>query len=227
MHDRLGTWARTAVWALPVYGVLLAAGTITQQPDYRTDFASYADYVTTTTFLASHVIASIAGAAVGLIGMAALFVLTEDASPKRARWGFVSSAFGQIGLASIFGVAAFAQPAIGRAFLDGERAVAEAINADVYGGPLVAIATLSLLAFVASGVLLGGAARRMGTWPGWAGVTFTTSIVVFAVGVFVEVPFLQPLAAIALTVACLAIARAAGEPGHEGTVVFADEVTVR
>ena len=53
MNDRLGTWARRAVWALPVYGVLLAVGTITQQPDYRTDFAAYADYITTSTFLAT------------------------------------------------------------------------------------------------------------------------------------------------------------------------------
>ena len=151
MNDRLGTWARTAVWALPVYGVMLAGGTITQQPDYRTDFPAYADYITSSMFLASHVIASIGGAVVGLIGMTALCVLTEHVSPRRARWGFVSSAFGQIGLASIFGVAAFAQPAIGRAFLDGERAVAEAINADVYGGPLVATAAVSLVAFIAGG----------------------------------------------------------------------------
>lgn len=227
MNDRLGTWARRAVWALPVYGVLLAVGTITQQPDYRTDFAAYADYITTSTFLATHVIASIAGAAVGLIGMTALCALTEHVSPTRARWGFVSSTFGQIGLASIFGVAAFAQPAIGRAFLDGERAVTETINADVYGSPLFATAALSLLAFVAGGILLGGAARRVGTWPGWAGVTFTTSITVFAIGVFVEVPFLQPVAAMGLTVAGVAIARAAGVPDREGTVAFADEVTVR
>jgi hypothetical protein len=148
-------------------------------------------------------------------------------SPKRARWGFVTSAIGQIGLASIFGVAAFAQPAIGRAFLDGERTVAETINADVYGGPLFATAGLSLLAFVASGIFLGGAARRVGTWPRWTGVTFTTSIAVFAVGVFVEVPFLQPLAAFGLAVAGLAIARAAGVSDREGTRTFADEVTVR
>ncbi len=227
MNDRLGTWARTAVWALPVYGVLLAGGTITQQPDYRTDFTAYADYITTSMFLASHVIASIGGAVVSLIGMTALCLLTEHVSPRRARWGFVTSAIGQIGLASIFGVAAFAQPAIGRAFLDGERAVAETINADVYGGPLVATAAVSLVAFIAGGVLLGGAARRVGTWPRWAGVTFTTSITVFAVGVFVEVPFLQPVAAIGLTVASVAIARAAGVPDREGTVAFVDEVTVR
>ena len=67
----------------------------------------------------------------------------------------------------------------------------------------------------------------MGTWPRWAGVTFTTSIAVFAAGVFVEVPFLQPVAAIGLTVASVAIARAAGVPDREGTVAFVDEVTVR
>ena len=227
MNDRMGTWARKAVWAIAVYGALLAISTLTQQPDYTVDFGAYASYVTTSTFLASHLIASIAGATLGLVGMAALFVLTEHASPGRAKSGFVLSAFGQIGLASIFGVAAFAQPAIGRAFLDGERAVAEAINADVYGGLLVATAALSLVAFVAGGILLGGAARRVGPWPRWAGVAFATSVTVFAVGVFVEVPFLQPVAAIGLTVAGVAIAQVAGVPDRAGTVAFADEVTVR
>jgi hypothetical protein len=227
MSDRLGTWARTAVWAVPVYGALLAVGTFTQQPDYRTDFAAYAAYVTTSTFLASHVVASIAGAAIGLVGMAALFVLTDHASPRRARSGFVLSVFGQVGLVSVFGVAAFAQPAIGRAFLDGDRAVAEAINADVYGGPLVATAALSLFMFVAGGILLGSAARRVAKWPRWAGVALAVSITVFAVGVFVEIPFLQPLTGIGVAVAGIAIARAARFPDRAADVTFADRVTVR
>ena len=135
MNDRLGTWARRAVWAVPVYGVLLAVGTINSNPTIgptspRTRTTSRRRRSSRPTL-----IASIAGAAVGLIGVTALCALTEHVSPRRARWGFVSSAFGQIGLASLFGVAAFAQPAIGRAFLDGERAVAETINADVYGSP--------------------------------------------------------------------------------------------
>ena len=182
MNDRLGTWARRAVWALPVYGVLLAVGTITQQPDYRTDFAAYADYITTSTFLATHLDREHRRRGCRPHrGDRALRV--DGARIAEAREvGFVSSAFGQIGLASLFGVAAFAQPAIGRAFLDGERAVAETINADVYGSPLFATAALSLLAFVAGGIFLGGAARRVGTWPRSA-VTFTTSITVFAVGV--------------------------------------------
>lgn len=227
MNDRLESWARRAVWALPVYGALLAISTLTQQPDYRTDFAAYATYVTTSTFLASHVIASIAGAAIGLVGMAALGVLTEHASPGRAKSGFLLSTFGQVGLVSIFGVAAFAQPAIGRAFLDGDRSVAEAVNADLYGVPLSATAGLSLLLFVAGGILLGSASRRVRTWPRWAGMAFAVSITVFAVGVLVEIPFLQPLAAIGVAVAGVAIARAAGVPNRAETVALADEVTVR
>ena len=58
-------------------------------------------------------------------------------------------------------------------------------------------------------------------------MTFATSITVFAIGVVVEVPFLQPLAAIGLTAAGAAIARAAGVPDREGIVATADEVTVR
>jgi hypothetical protein len=227
MDDRLGTWARTAVWALPVWGVLLAVGTLTQQPDYRTEFADYAEYVTTPTFLASHLVASIAGAAVGLIGMVALFVLTEDTSPGRATSGFVLSAFGQVGLVSIFGVAAFAQPAIGRAFLDGQHSVAEPINADVYGGPLSATAGLSLLLFLVGGILLGSAARRVPAWPRWAGRAFAASITVFAIGVFVEIPFLQPLAGIGIAVASVEIARAAGDPHLEEAVALAEGVEIR
>lgn len=226
MNDRLGTWARTAVWALPVWGVLLAVSTLTQQPDYRIEFADYAAYITTPTFLASHLVASMAGAAIGLVGMVALFVLTDGASPGRASWGLALSTFGQVGLVSVFGAAAFAQPAIGRAFLGGDRAVAEAINADVYGVPLSATAALSLLLFIAGGILLGSAARRARAWPHWAGTTFAASITVFAIGVFVEMPFLQPLAGIGVVAASVAIARAARSPDRSGAAV-PDRVTVR
>jgi hypothetical protein len=132
MNDRIGTWGRSAVWALPVFGVLLVAGAIAQHAEYRPDVAAYANHVTTTTFLASDLIASFGDTAVGLVVM--------------------------------------------------------------------------------------------------AGAAFATSVVVFVVGVFMEmqVPFLQPLTAIGLTVAGVAIARAraAAAPGSEGTV-FADEEMVR
>src|ERR671914_2606076 len=64
-------FARAGLWFLPIYGVLLALSTLTQQPDYETDFRGYAEYITTDRFLVSHLGASIAGASLGLLGVVA------------------------------------------------------------------------------------------------------------------------------------------------------------
>src|SRR5438132_4299207 len=68
--DRITRWG---LWLLPVWAVLLFVGTIDHQPDTRTDFAGFARYVTTPEFLASHIVASIIGAAIGVLGLLALF----------------------------------------------------------------------------------------------------------------------------------------------------------
>ena len=209
MDDRLLGWGRIAVWALPAYGVLLALGTFTQQPDYQADFPAYARYVTTTRFLASHLIASVAGAGFGIVGAAGVVVLAGGAGPRRLGWAFGLWSFAQVGLASVFGVAAFFQPAIGRAFLEWNREIAVAINADVYGGALFLTAGLSVLLFIAGGVLLGTGAGRTPPWSQWAGRTFAVSVAVFAVGNVVAVPFVQPLAGLGIALAGAGIAIAA------------------
>ena len=43
-------FARIGLWLIPLYGALLALGTITHQPDYDTDFQAYAEYITTDRF---------------------------------------------------------------------------------------------------------------------------------------------------------------------------------
>ena len=198
--ERAQNWGRIAVWALAVYGVLLAAATITHQPDYTTDFASYANYVTTQRFLLSHLIGSIAGAGFGLIGGAALLVLAGQFAPQLAGWGFVTWTFAQVGLVSVFGVAAFFQPAIGRAFLGGAGEAATAINEEVYGGTLFALAGLSMLLFIAGAVLLGMAARKTPTLPSWAGVTLAASAVLFVFG-FLFIDVVQPVAGLGIAAA--------------------------
>lgn len=40
-------------YARAVYGVLTMPGTLTHQPDYKTDFPAYARYITTRTLLAA------------------------------------------------------------------------------------------------------------------------------------------------------------------------------
>jgi hypothetical protein len=200
MADRLRNWGRIALWALPVYGLLLAVSTITHQPDYKTDFPAYARYVTTSQFLLSHLVASIGGAGFALVGAAGLFILTDQAAPRLARWGFVLWSFAQVGLASVFGVAAFFQPAIGRSFLDGGGDVAVGINEDVYGGPVLAVVGLSMLFFVIGGIMLGIAASRRELLPRWAGLTFAASPALFVL-TFLFFDTIQPLAGLGIAVA--------------------------
>jgi hypothetical protein len=207
MNDRLQKWGGLALWALPVYGALLAVSTITHQPDYQTDFPAYARYVTTSQFLLSHLVASIGGAGFGLVGAAGLFIVTDRMAPRLARWGFVLWAFAQVGLASVFGVAAFFQPAIGRAFLEGGGQVAVGINEDVYGGPLFVMAGLSLQLFTAAGILLGLAASRTRVLPRWAGFVFAASAVVFVLSFFFDV--VQPVGGLGIGFAGIGFALAA------------------
>lgn len=200
MTDRLLNWGRLALWALPVYGVLLAVSTITHQPDYQTDFPAYARYVTTPQFLLSHLVASIGGAAFALVGAAGLLILADQVAPRLARWGFVLWSFAQVGLASVFGVAAFFQPAIGRAFLDGGGDIAVAINEDVYGGPVLVVVGLSLLLFTAGGIMLGVAASRRQMLPRWAGFTFAASVTLFVLSFFLF-DVIQPLGGLGIAAA--------------------------
>lgn len=197
--------ARYGVWALVVYGLLLAASTFTHQPDPATDFAGYAGYVTTTTFLVSHLMASIAGAGVGVIGAVALAVVAHPRSSRRAELGMAAWTLGQAALLAVFGAAAFAQPAIGRMFLGGDERLAIALDGDVYGAPLFATVAVGLLLFVTGSVLLAGAVRRVPGAPRWATHTLWASTVVFVLSGF-TVSALQPFAGVIFAVAAAAIA---------------------
>jgi hypothetical protein len=185
-------FARIGLWLIPIYGALLALSTLTQQPDYDTDFRSYADYITTDRFLASHLGASIAGAALGLLGfVAALAFLVRGPAVTAAVLGTASMIVGNVLFTAVFGVAAFAQPAIGRAFLDGASGVRE-LNEDVYGTPLFATAGIGLFFFVAGAILLGVTIARVGRPLKWVGIAFSASLVLFVLG-FVFLDIAQPI----------------------------------
>ena len=204
----LGGWARTWVWLLPAWGVLLALSTVTHQPSYDTDFEGYADYVTTTPFLLSHLLASIGGAVLAVIGATAL-AIARAATPeaRSALGGLIAFLAAQVLMTAGFAVAAFFQPAIGRAFHDGHDAVARAVNEDVYGPELFATIGLGLLLFIVGAALLGRAAHRSGVAPVWAGRAFALAAPVFAVsGLTLEV--LQPLAGLVIAAGAAALARA-------------------
>ena len=212
-------YARGLLWALPVWAVLLAVSTLSQQPDYKTDFPAYAQYVTTTPFLISHIFASILGAAIGILGLTALFVLLASRGRSRlALWGLVTSMIGNVLNASVYGVAAFAQPAIGRAYLAGHTDQAVAINSDVYGTPLLATVLPGILLFTIGIVLLGIAVARSGSLPRMAGIGFALGGVLFAVIGFMFFDALQPVGGAVMALSTAWIAYSAGRTRDFGTL---------
>jgi len=205
--DALDRYARWGLWALPVWASLLLLATLTHQPSFQTDFPSYAGYITTPQFLLSHLVGSILGAAIGVLGLVALFVvLTRRGAPRLPLWGLVSAVLGSFFTTAIFGVAAFAQPAIGRAYLAGQAEAAMAINSDVYGPALITTALPGLLLFTVGLVLFGVAVARSAAFPRLAGVGFAFGGVLFAVVGFLLSNYVQSLGAALLLASSVWIA---------------------
>lgn len=157
----IATYARRGLWALPLWAILLFVGTLTHQPPYQTHFAAWTKYVTSDSFLVSHLVASIGGAAVGAVGFVALAVaLFLRGAHRLATWALATSLVGDVFVVSVFGVAAFAQPAIGRLFLRGDHHAHHLYN-DVNGTPLFSVALPGVLLLSTGLILFGIAVRRV------------------------------------------------------------------
>jgi hypothetical protein len=204
--DNLDRYARRGLWALPVWAVLLAIGTLTHQPSPTTDSPGYAAYITTTPFLISHLVASILGAAIGVLGFIALAaLLVRGRSAGMAVAALVITVLATTLATSVFGVAAFAQPAIGRAYLAGLTEQAIAFNSDVYGVPLFATALPGLLLFAVGVSLFGVAVARSTSLPKWAGIGLAVGGPLFALVGFL-IGDVQPFAAVLMALSTAWIA---------------------
>ncbi len=197
---------RAGLWLLPVYGAMLALSTVSHQPPFRSDFPGYARYITTDTFLASHLALTIGGAALGSIGvLSAVIYLAAGRAPATGYLGGALTLAANIASTAVFGAATFAQPAIGRAYLNGMDGVV-ALNADIYGPTLDAVAGTGILLFILGGIVLGIAIAR--TSPGllrWTGIGYVLAFVAFLV-TGVVFPLGQTISAAALAVASAVIA---------------------
>jgi hypothetical protein len=203
---------RLGLWALPAWAALLFYGTLTHQPPPQTQFAAWSRYVTTPEFLASHLIASILGAAIGIIGMVALAVfLAGRGRPRAAVWGLVIGVIANTLLTAVFGIAAFAQPAIGRDDLAGHATAAHAMYyAAAQGNWLVITAVTGAALLAASLVIFGAAAARTRPLPRLAGVGVAVGGPLFAViGVALD-NFIESIACMILIACTVWIATAAG-----------------
>lgn len=200
MAQPVRTFARGALWALPVWAAMLFLGTLTHQPDPQKDFAGFAAYVTTTSFLLSHLVNSITGAAIGSIGVIGLvFYLQDSKVVGRAITGMVATVVSNTLVSSIFGAAAFAQTAMGRMFQAGQTNALDFYN-QVYNGALFGTALIALLLFMAGGILIGNAISSSGSFPRWTGWVYAISIVVFVLSNFLFDPG-QSIASVLLFIA--------------------------
>jgi hypothetical protein len=217
--------ARLGLWALPVWAALLFASTLTHQPNWRTDLAGWSRYVTTSQFLASHLVASILGAAIGALGMVALgAVLARRGHPRAGLWAMVTGVFANVLSASVFGVAAFAQPAIGRAYLAGHTAQAKLLVATaVNGGWLNATAIPGGFLLAASVVVAGVGVARTASLPKAAGIGFAVSMVLFVLGGIPDKGPWQSIAAALMTASTVWIAVAAQRHAAPAEVAVASD----
>jgi hypothetical protein len=214
MTDRVRTFARGAIWSLPIWAAMLFLGTLTHQPDPQTAFDDFAAYVTTSEFLLSHLFNSILGAAIGSIGVIGLMLYLQDSKVAgKAITGMVATVIANTLTSSIFGAAAFAQPAMGRVFLAGQENALDFYN-NVYTAPLFMTALVSLLLFIVGGIFTGIAITRSGRWPRWTGWVYAICTTGFVLSNFLF-PVGQSVTSALLFVATIVVAWNAGREIQE------------
>jgi hypothetical protein len=171
-------WIRAGLFALPVYGLLTAYATLEPQPDQASDPDGWARFVSSTSYLAGHVIGNVLGTTLAIFGTFALgaFLATSRA-PRLALSGMVLAVAGHILFTVPGAISTFATPAIGTAYLAGNRDV----MALEFPPVMTAILALGLLLAVVGNTILGVAIWRSGTLPRWAGVIWIVGTLVFYV----------------------------------------------
>lgn len=206
---------RRGLWVLVAWAALLCYATFSHQPPYMTEFGRWSRYVTTSGFLVSHLVGSILGAALGVLGFVALsFLLSLRGRNRMALWALVLSTLGAVLTTAIFGIAAFAQPAIGRAYLHGHTD-ARPLYDDVNGVPLLLTALAGVLTLSAGLVVYGIAVAKTRIAPRWAGVSLAIGGPLFAIVGVILADVVQSAGALLLLVGSAGVAwacRSSQEP---------------
>jgi hypothetical protein len=148
------------------------------QPDQVSDPDGWARFVSSTPYLVGHVIGNVLGTALVIFGTFALgaFLATSRA-PRLALAGMVLAVAGHILFTVPGAISTFATPAIGTAYLAGNRDV----MALEFSAVMTVITALGLLLAVTGNAILGVAIWRSGTLPRWAGVIWVAATFIFYV----------------------------------------------
>ena len=200
-------WIGIGLLCLPLYGVLTFWSAIDPQPDPTTHYEAWSQYVTTDYYLIKHLLGSVLGMILAMLGTVALGA--RLAGSRAGRLGLVAMVIAFLGYAmflTVGGVSTFAAPQEGQAYLAGieEYSQLPPILAITAQGVLVLLAPLLL--FVGN-VLLGVAVWRSGTLPRWAGALWVAAQVLMlllghAVAIFItnSTPLTVPVGAVLLVI---------------------------
>jgi len=146
------------------------------QPDQVKHPEAWARFVSSNHYILTHVIGSIGGAVLAILGVFALGAYL--ANSRAGRLGLVALVVTVVGQAVglvIGGISTFATPAIGQAFLSGFTDVMQ-----IQFSPVMSVIfALAILLMIVGNVLLGVAVWRSGTLPKWAGAIWLASVLLF------------------------------------------------
>jgi len=171
-------WIKTGVAALPLYGLILVLTTRNPQPDQVIDPEGWAQFVSTPSYLGEHIASSVVGAVLVILGTFALGAfLSRNRAPRLALSAAVLAVMGQTLFMVPGTISTFTTPAIGAAYLSGNREVMRIEFSPV----LTLITGVALLLTVAGNILLGVAIWRSGLLPKWAGLLWIIGTLVFYV----------------------------------------------
>lgn len=172
------SWIRVGLFALPAYGLLIAYSTWKPQPDQVADPAAWARFVSDPSYLVVHVLGNVLGTALVIFGTFAVGAfLAASRAPRLGLWGMVLSITGYVLFTAPGVISTFATPAIGTAYLAGNREV----MALEFSPILTVITLLALLLAVIGNGLVSLAIWRSGSLPRWAGVIWAAATLIFYV----------------------------------------------
>ncbi len=162
-------WMGIGLLGLPIYGVLTFFSSLNPQPDPNTHYDAWARYVTTDSFVLTHLFLSDLGLILAIFGTFALGAYL--AGSRAGRLGLVAmvvTVFGTALFLTVGGLSTFAVPEQGQAQVLGieEYRNMPDILADTV---MTATYTVGFLLMLVGNVLLGVAVWRSGTLPRWAG----------------------------------------------------------
>ncbi len=198
---------RWAAWLVPLHAALLVWGTWKRQPSPASEFGQWAGFVTTDAFRWSHLVVSIGGQTAGVVGTVALTALmvVRGAPTGRSAVGLLMYLTGSSLMLSGFGIAAFAQPAIGDLHRR-EPALAHDLYDAVYSPTAFVVLLTGLALFSFSTVATGSALGSSSGVPRWAARTYAAAGPLFGVVGFLFGTF-QTVGALALATAGVVAAR--------------------